>query len=196
MKIAGIDYGSKLAGTTAITLWEVGRKELTLKISEKKKDADVFLKKILLEVRPDLVFIDAPLSLPLVYLGVEGYSDYFYRKGDRELQAMSPMFLGGLTARAMKLQAELVKEGIQLFETYPAQQAKRMNLAELGYKKEKDSFPHVWKKMKDDFPTIPLQNYPQTWHEIDAVLALIGAYRYWKKEVDFFGEEKEGVIWV
>lgn len=194
MKIAGIDYGSKLAGTTAIALWEVGTKKLILQLSEKKKDADVFLKKVLLDFQPSLVFIDAPLSLPLVYLGIEGYSDYFYRKADRELQAMSPMFLGGLTARAMKLKAGLSEEGFHLFETYPAQQAKRMNLLELGYKKE--SFQHVWKKLKEDFPEIPLQNCPKTWHEVDAILALIGAYRYLKNEHKTFGEEKEGLIWV
>jgi predicted nuclease with RNAse H fold len=111
-KIVGIDYGAKLAGTTVAAWNENG--SLHWKCSGKKQDADKWLEEKLLQLRPDLIFMDAPLSLPGVYSG-QG-TDYFYREGDRALGAMSPMFLGGLTARAMQLKANLTEEGFQILK--------------------------------------------------------------------------------
>jgi hypothetical protein len=99
--ILSIDYGSKLAGTTAVCFEK--NNQLHLAQSVKKQDADAWLRQLISTKKPAAVYIDAPLSLPGVYRG-EG-SDYFYRAGDRAVGAMSPMFLGGLTARAMQLRA-------------------------------------------------------------------------------------------
>ena len=88
----GIDYGSKVAGTTAICrLTESGQFEFSC--STKGRDADLWIKKAIEEFLPESIYIDAPLSLPGAYYGKE--SNYFYRQADRELRAMSPMFLGG-----------------------------------------------------------------------------------------------------
>jgi len=57
----GIDYGSKLAGTTAICVKIEGH--LDLFQSGKKQDADLFISKIIHQYQPEKVFIDAPLSL-------------------------------------------------------------------------------------------------------------------------------------
>ena len=43
-----------------------------------------------------------------VYRGITGYKIHF-RKADHELKAMSPMFLGGLTARAIELSDKMKK---------------------------------------------------------------------------------------
>lgn len=87
----GIDYGSKLAGTTAICYQEGDA--LTIIQSEKKQDADRFINDTVESLKPEQIFIDAPLSLPAAYFG--NGDDYFYRDCDRQLKAMSPMFLGG-----------------------------------------------------------------------------------------------------
>ena len=113
----GIDYGSKLAGTTVICFDE--NEKLNFRQSEKKQDADAFLEKLISEKQPDSVFIDAPLSLPNAYFG-KG-EDYFYRKCDREVGGMSPMFLGGLTARAIKLKSKSETPECPFYEIYPAQ---------------------------------------------------------------------------
>ena len=97
---AGIDYGSKLAGTTCIAWMKEG--QLKIIQSAKNQDADEWIITQLDNESIDQIFMDAPLSLPPAFH--DPLSDeFFYRAADRELKAMSPMFLGGLTARAMRL---------------------------------------------------------------------------------------------
>ncbi|MEM6380094.1 MAG: DUF429 domain-containing protein, partial [Bacteroidota bacterium] len=131
----GIDYGSKMAGTTVIAFARADGK-IEFYQSEKKKDADKMIETWLMEHSIKLVFIDAPLSLPKVYQKPTASGNYFYRKADAELRAMSPMFLGGLTARAMRLKAVLSEEACQLFEVYPGQLAKHLELPKEKYKKD------------------------------------------------------------
>ena len=113
---------------------------------------------------------------------------------------MSVMFLGGLTARAMQLQALLLEKGLTLFETYPAAQAKRLNLYESGYKKELSNLIAVHKALQEAFaaylpPACPLT--PATsWHEMDALLALLGALRFVNSSCQTYGAADEGLIWV
>ncbi|MBK9525389.1 MAG: hypothetical protein IPO39_11705 [Bacteroidetes bacterium] len=99
--LAGIDFGSKMAGTTVIAV--AGKTTIRLFSSRKNEDADSFLSVLVKEKGIEELFIDAPLSLPGVYRGILSGNDYFFRESDRVLKAMSPMFLGALTARAMKL---------------------------------------------------------------------------------------------
>ncbi len=197
MQICGIDYGSKLAGTTAFALLDTDTNKISIAISEKKKDADAFVTHLVLEKQPDLIFIDAPLSLPKVYANLkdpqEENPDFFYRAGDKMLGAMSPLFLGGLTARAMRLVHTLGQ--FKFYETYPAWQARRLELKALHYKKELTHLPQVKDKILQYYPEwqIPTLN---SWHELDAVLALVGAWRFVNNEQEVFGNEEEGAIYV
>ena len=59
----GIDYGAKLAGTTAVCYEQNGQFHLLQ--SERKKDADKFIHQTIEKLQPATVFIDAPLSLPM-----------------------------------------------------------------------------------------------------------------------------------
>ena len=190
MGLAGIDYGSKLAGTTAIAYIQEG--VVVVSQSEKKQDADLFLREIVTQNGLDSLFIDAPLSLPKAYFGVG--EDFFYRACDRELGAMSPMFLGGLTARAMKLQSSWEKEGVKCFETYPGYAAKTMELSGLGYKKEKENIPVVLSKLSEQRPDL---QWPivDNWHAFDALLALHTALRYHMGTFASVGDSTEGVIY-
>lgn len=188
--LIGIDYGSKLAGTTAIAISN-GQK-IDLLLSEKKRDADAFLQEVMQESKNAMVFIDAPLSLPGVYFGLEKADDYFYRESDLAMKAMSPMFLGGLTARAMKLRAKLETDKRKFFETYPARQADRLGLKDLGYKQKGlvGCVALLQSKFDLKFPEV------SNWHMFDALLALHGASRHAKGDAEFFGNETEGGIWI
>ena len=106
--IAGVDFGSKLSGQTVVAILD--NDIIQVQRSEKGKDADDFLLGVLEATKITLVGIDAPLSLPGLYLG--NGSDYFFREADRDLGAMSPMFLGGLTARAIRIRDKLVMGGL------------------------------------------------------------------------------------
>ena len=186
----GIDYGSKLAGTTVICFDE--GKKLRLVQSEKNKDADAFLKKWILEKKPNQIFIDAPLSLPNAYFG-KG-EDFFYRHCDKEVKGMSPLFLGGLTARAMKLKSQLELPERPFFEIYPAQLL-RILFPDMKFKKDAQGLSDLLAIFSKILP-IPLEQLPQNRHQADAVLAWLSGWRFQKNEAILFGEKEEGLIWV
>jgi len=125
-RVVGIDFGARKAGTTVVA-WNEGA---TIRFAQSKegKDSDLFLRDVVADLSPDLIAIDAPLTLPGVYRDVVGCSDFHLRECDRALKAMSPMFLGGLTARAMALAAAWRAEGITVYETYPRQVAMRLGM--------------------------------------------------------------------
>lgn len=188
----GIDYGSKLAGTTTICFEQ--KEQLIIVQSEKKQDADKFIQQTVAQLKPTAIFIDAPLSLPLAYFG-KG-DNYFYREGDKVLQGMSPMFLGGLTARAIRLTKEFEKINISCYETYPAQIVKHY-LADKteGYKKQKTFLVDFCKILAMELP-FTFAETPTNWHQVDSVLAWWTGWRFYTGEVKRYGKEEEGVIFV
>ena len=206
----GVDFGSKLAGTTVICYCdEQGR--LAFHESEKKRDADVFL---LNHFRADMkcpaprtahykdrgemkihqVFIDAPLSLPGVYKELVDCDNYFYRKADVELKAMSPMFLGGLTARTMKLKKQLEEIGLEVYEIYPAALARKLDLQNHNYKKGKAAIPTVVNVILELLPLKVDISEIRTWHHVDALLAYLSGYRFQQQIHEQFGCQDEGII--
>lgn len=186
----GIDYGSKLAGTTVLACVEDNA--IQFHQSRKKQDADQFILD-LLEARPgsSYVFLDAPLSLPAAYYG-RG-DDFFYRQADKSVQAMSPMFLGGLTARAIRLTHQLRDANHQVFEVYPGHLARIFGLKPKGYKKEKDALNSLSDSLASAFP-YPMEAFPRNWHQFDALLALLTGFRFLQKQHHTFGHPDEGCI--
>ena len=181
-----------MAGTTAVALLEGEKVEV--RISEKGRSADDFILRIIEEHNPLLVAIDAPLSLPGIYNEPETYDDYFYRKGDKELGAMSPMFLGGLTARAIKIRDHLIGRGIKVIETYPSQLAKKFTLHQFGYR-DKDRLQECTEKLTSLVPW-KLPEGICTWHELDAMLALWSANRLLDGNSEVYGDPGEGQIYI
>ena len=189
----GIDYGSKLAGTTVCVHYRLDG-AATFHQSARKQNADLFLETLILQLAPSHIFLDAPLSLPGVYTDPAGYTDYFYRKGDRELKAMSPMFLGGLTARAMRLAATWRSHDRTVHEVYPAALARALDLKDLNYKKTQGALPDVAFKLERELPIAFDPRELRSWHHVDALLALYSGWRFLRDEHDFFGEVGEGGI--
>lgn len=192
--IVGIDFGAKLAGTTAIAFLE--NHQVSVLQTQKRQDADMFLLQWIAKLQPTIIGIDAPLSLPAIYSNTSTETDFFYRKADKLLGAMSPLFLGGLTARAMQLKFQILQKypTINILEVYPAALAQRWKLYELNYKKDlqavKPVLEHIQKELLFTLPNLP------NWHQVDAVLALCTAWRYQQNLAESFGEAKEGEIWV
>lgn len=197
MNIAGIDFGSQKAGTTAIAWKSSEECKVQIAISIKNQNADTFLQNCFNQIKPTVVAIDAPLSLPGVYRQMEGYEDYFYRQGDRIVKAMSPLFLGGLTARAMQLAATWQKTPqTTVIETYPRLQAERLRLMEYHYKKEKVYIQPVLMQILKHTNWQINTDLIENWHQIDALLALLATERYQKKETTTYGNAQEGMIYV
>ena len=124
--VIGIDLGSRMSGNTVLSIFDHGR--IHFMRVDKNVCADTFSLNAVQHYLPQHVFLDAPLSLPGIYRGIKGCKDYHFRKADRELKAMSPMFLGGLTARAIELSDKMRKDGIPVFETYPRIMARNKDL--------------------------------------------------------------------
>lgn len=170
---AGIDFGSRTSGNTVICAAIGG--ELRFFRSD-KRDADAFVFDTLGALGATRAFIDAPLSLPGVYRGLVGYGDYHFRRCDRQLRAMSPLFLGGLTARAMELAVRLGQElPCAAVEVYPKALQRLLDLPELG-------------EMRHLFPAIGSQ------HHLDALLAWLSGWRYLHNLHQVWGDPEEGLI--
>lgn len=187
--IWGVDFGAKASGNTAVAISD-GSNILIHQV-EKGADADKWLKEILESFPPVLVAIDAPLSLPEAWCGGEG--DLFYRKCDLELKAMSPLFLGGLTARAVQFRRVLEEKKIEVIECYPkgfVQKILNGNYPEVGEVIDKNL-----KKIIAGHH-LSLNQLPVNDHQIDAVLSLIMANRFQEGLAYPFGEVEEGLIWL
>ncbi|MEM9882742.1 MAG: DUF429 domain-containing protein [Planctomycetota bacterium] len=183
--LIGIDYGSKLAGTTVLV---IGPGPLRFVSSKKKQDADALIESTLTGFPEADVYLDAPLSLPGVYRGLPGCDDYHRRAGDRQLGAMSPMFLGGLTARAMRLAAACPH--VTWHETYPAAQAKRLGLDPARYKKSTTHLPAMTASLGLDVDPTEVTS----WHHFDALLAYLAGQRHRSGTAQTYGDKAEGEI--
>lgn len=185
----GIDFGAKLAGTTALC-YDTSF-ELVIIQTTKKQDADLFCSEWIEKLSPEFVMIDAPLSLPKAYHG-QG-DDFFYRDCDRQLQAMSPMFLGGLTARAMRLAKFWAKSGKIFYEAYPRMvetviPESRRDKSNALYCDDIVAFIRKETELEIKF----MQNSK---HSCDALLAWFAGYRKSKGIAHKTGEISEGLIW-
>ncbi len=194
--IFGIDYGSKLSGNTVIAIFQDN--QILFLEAEAKVDADQFIKNAVAHFKPKRIFLDAPLSLPGVYKGLEGFSNYHFRRADIETKAMSPMFLGGLAARAMDLSAYCQEAGSVVFETYPKMMAQRFNLADFGYKSSKSAIRECALRLKSCIKDPIRFNISdiKTWHHLDALLALMSAMSYTCGDFTTYGDSNEGLIYV
>jgi predicted nuclease with RNAse H fold len=188
--LLGIDYGSKIAGTTCLC-FGTQSDNLSILSTKKNQDADQFILDFCKSVKPDIIGLDAPLSLPKGLLIHEG--DYFYRKCDIETHAMSPMFLGGLTARAIKLKDQIVNElGVEVIEVYPKAQAVLLGEKLKLIYKSKNGEVEFLKALDCTF------KYDQVmrWHEIDSILAWKTVFRYYQGMAKAYGDKSEGLIFV
>ncbi|WP_242918178.1 DUF429 domain-containing protein [Pontibacter liquoris] len=189
----GIDFGARLAGTTALAA--VNGQQVQVWQSESGQDADAFILELVRRLSARVLFIDAPLTLPAVYVQGTGASaaDFFYRAADKEVQGMSPMFLGGLTARAMKLRAELAPHGIAVLETYPRQLVRLLFPDLQGYKTTAAALPAFSEALQQLLP-FPLKEPVRNWHQFDSLLAWYSGYRHLQRQAVLYGEATEGRI--
>lgn len=192
----GIDYGSKLSGNTVISILQDNK--IYFMAVDRDTDADEFIYNACMHYMPDVIFLDAPLSLPGVYSNKPG-GNYHFRQADLDLCAMSPMFLGGLTARAIQLKDRIEKEtGTKVYETFPRAQARNYELEQYGYKKKKTNLIVCSNRLKEKLNPklyVDCQDI-KTWHHLDALLALFGAMRFVMGLALPYGDKEEGIIYV
>lgn len=187
----GIDYGSKLAGTTAISYLDKGAVHTV--ISVKNQDADNMILEFV-AARPKLqsVYIDAPLSLPAALYG-KG-NNYFYRKADAALKAMSPMFLGGLTARAIRIKDLLQLQEINCHEVYPGGLVRSDEKLKNSYSKKDPAAIKGFMQALEPLLPVAIGNTPTSWHMVDALLCWWIGYKHQHQIHTAIGDVDEGII--
>ncbi len=183
----GIDFGARNAGTTVVCHQRNGI--FHFQRSAKDADGDAWLETTIETLRPGAIYIDAPLSLPGVYQG-RG-DDYFFRAADHQARGMSPMFLGGLTARAMRLAAGWRQMGITVHEAYPA--ALIRHAWESLDVEPRKAIPRSKLRIMAGMVAVPT---PETHdrHEADAWLCWVIGHRHQRGESIIHGNAEEGVI--
>jgi predicted nuclease with RNAse H fold len=146
------------------------------------------------EARPDLVAIDAPLSLPPGRRSIEERTGEHFRSCDRELLKRGirffPITLGpmrSLTTRGIRLKETLVQRGYEVIEIYPgaAQDLwkiarKQGGLLKLRRGLERLGLKKLAKGMNGD--------------ELDAVTGALVGRLYLKGQAEALGNASEGVI--
>lgn len=192
--IAGVDYGSKTSGFTCVAFLK--EKKVQLHQAAKNKDADLWLKGLFENYQPYLVGIDAPLSLPGALRGLAGFSNYHYRVADMEARAMSPMFLGGLTARAIELSTWIKNESTEnTIEVYPKLVAQGLGLDMKRYKKDQAYLNEALSVLqaKVSWSMDELEN--SNWHQFDSLLALYATDKFQHDNASCVGVKEEGLIY-
>ena len=186
--IVGIDFGAKLSGNTVICF--LLKQNLHFIQFKKGENADSRIQQWIVENRPVEIGLDAPISLPSAYFG-KGH-DYMYRHADRLLNGMSPMFLGGLIARAMALKEFVEELGSHVIEVYPAAFVnKRYEDLAVLYKEDLGTCTRI---LKDKFE-YKLAEEPVNWHQFDAWVCWIITDMFRQGRHESAGFPEEGLIY-
>ena len=188
----GVDYGSKTSGLTALA-YTADNRNIIFEQCSKGKDADQWLLGRIKVLGKSVLALDAPLSLPGVYRNIPGCNNYHYRQCDLETKAMSPMFLGGLTARAMSLHAECVKINVDCHEVYPKAISESLAFDPMHYKKDVQFLEGFTERVCDAMNV--KCSTPENWHQFDALLAFYAGWKILNKTAEKRGVKSEGIIY-
>ena len=183
----GIDLGARGSGNTAVCQRERGL--FRFHRSTPGADGDAWLNTLVAQLAPVAIYIDAPLSLPGAYFG-RGH-DHFFRSADRQAGGMSPMFLGGLTARAIHLAEAWRAQGIAVHEAYPS--ALICHSWEFLHIPPGRAIPRHKLRLMAGMCLLPPPQ-PADRHEADAWLCWVIGHRHQRGEALTFGVPDEGVI--
>jgi uncharacterized protein len=146
--------------------------------------------------RPQLVVIDAPLSLPRGRRTIEDRSGPHLRACDRELLRRKipffPLTLGPmrmLTVRGMRLSRELARRGFPAVEGYPggAQDI-------LGLPRKKAGVAHLQRSLRGRGLGGDLDRRPLTHDELDAVTIAWVGWNFRRGEGVLIGDASEGLM--
>jgi len=189
MKVIGID----LAGTeNRPTGFCIMNNKMNVKTKILYKDREII--KNILEEKPKIIAIDAPLSLPKGRKSLEQKSNIHLRECDRELLRNKikffPITLGPmreLTKRGIRLKKILNKKGFEVIEVYPGGAQDLLKIP-----RKSKSIEGLRKGL--EMLGIRGLSENMTDHELDAVTSAFVAKLYLEKKYIAYGDNDEGVI--
>lgn len=177
--IVGVDLSGKPENPTGYALW----KNRTVKTSIIHTDSEIFEE--IIRIKPTLVAIDAPFSLP--ERGILRKADReMIRKGYRVFPPSLPA-MRKLTVRAVKLNKLIAEKGYKTIEVHPTSTRKALGMP------SKD-----WRKIQTILKSIGLEGDLKvralTSHELDAITAALTAYLHMQNQTEALGDAEEGYI--
>jgi len=146
------------------------------------------------EVRPDIIAIDAPLSLPEGRKSIEDRTNVHLRECDKELLKRRikffPITLGPmrkLTQRGIELKKTLENKGFRVIEVYPggAQDVLKIPRKQRGLDKLKEGL----KMLKITGLTKEMND-----HELDAVTSAFVGKLFLERKSETLGDQKNGIV--
>ncbi len=146
------------------------------------------------EEKPDLVAIDAPLTLPPGRKSIDERTDSHYRPCDEELRRRKipffPITLGPmrvLTKRGIKLRESLEKEGVRVVDIYP------------GGAQDIWSIPrvkHSLSGLREGLRKLGISGLKKesSDHELDAATGALVGRLFLQGKAEMYGDFKSGAI--
>ena len=189
MKVIGID----LAGTeNRPTGFCIMNDKMNVRTKILYKDREII--KNILEEKPKIIAIDAPLSLPKGRKSLEQKSNIHLRECDKELLRNKikffPITLGPmrkLTKRGIRLKKILNKKGFEVIEVYPGGAQDLLKIPRKSKSVE---------GLRKGLEMLGIKGLSEnmTDHELDAVTSAFVAKLYLEKKYIAYGNNDEGVI--
>jgi predicted nuclease with RNAse H fold len=149
-----------------------------------------------LKEKPDVISIDAPLSLPLGRKSLERRGPPHLRECDRELSRMKikffPITLGPmrkLTKRGIELKRYFESEGFEVIESFPGAVQDILGMPRKQYGREKLRRALIKYGFKGD-----VEKEKITDHELDAICSALVGKMYLEDDYLAIGDPKEGLI--
>ena len=190
MKLIGIDLGGRTTAKTSISLLDIAEKEVVLfskeYISNICGKSDSSFIKFVNDLDPDVIGIDAPLSLPDFTS-----ENYLYRKCDKELKALSPMTLGEITARAIYLKNNFTSSYI--FEVYPKTLLELLKINHKGYKRNSRLQKQIFDFLSE-FYDLKFPHFDLNEDDLDSILAVLILFHYKNDKFEVVNEEPPFII--
>jgi predicted nuclease with RNAse H fold len=191
MKIVGIDLAGSEKRITGFCLLD---EKLNTKTKILYTDEEIISETI--NAKPDVISIDAPLSLPLGRKSLSQRKAPHLRACDRELLRMKikffPITLGPmrkLTERGIKLKKFFESKGFEVIESFPgaAQDMLKMPRKKAGLEKLRRALINFG--IKGD-----VKKRKITAHELDAITSALVGKMYLEKNYLAIGNPREGLI--
>jgi hypothetical protein len=188
MKIFGIDLAGSEKRKTGICILD---KKLKADCFCVFKDKEIF--ELIKKIKPKLIAIDAPLSLPKGRKSLKRKEKIHFREADRQLRRYGikffPITLGPmrkLTERGIKLRKTLEKK-FKVIEVYPGatQDILKIPRKQKGIEKLKKGIEKLGIKI--------LKKNPNG-DELDAITCAFTGWLYLKRKCIAIGDKKEGQI--
>jgi hypothetical protein len=188
MRIVGIDLAGSEKRDTGYCFLSGKQADVVILHSDEEILASI------LSERPDIVAIDAPLSLPKGRKSIEKRDKHHFRQCDLELRRLGirffPITLGPmrmLTKRGMALKKKIMDSlpGIRVIEVYPGATYDLLG----AQRKNRISIMRLFRKNG-----IRTKRKGLTQDELDGICCALTAQMFMKNKAIGIGDQREGII--